>query len=164
MFVFAERPGPRRAMQNSPMPTTMTEHDERRVGPLPGRHLKLALAISVVVLLAAVLTGWHVWTDRQPTIYSAIDAYTSAVESGDRTALEAIIAEGPGREALLQRHAGKPSTVTGVTTEMSVSAVWWQLEIRYELPGQEQTSEHLLVRPRSESPDRLIDYAISPAP
>lgn len=151
-------------MQNSPMPTITTDHVERSAGPRRGRRLKIVLAIAGVVLMAAGLMGWHLWTDRQPTVYSAIDAYTSAVESGDRSALEAVAADGPGREALLQRHAGKPITVTGVTMDMSVSAVWWQVEIRYELPGQEPTSERLLVHPRSDSPDRLVDYAISAAP
>lgn len=144
--------------------TQQAQQAQRSVGPLHARHVKTALALAGAVLLAVVLIGWHLWTDRQPTIYSAIDAYTSAVESGDRSALEAVIADGPGQEALLQRHAGKPSTVTGVTLEMSVSAVWWQVELRYEFPGQEQTSEKLLVHPRRDSPDRFFDYAISSAP
>jgi len=146
------------------MPTTTTESVERTGRSRRGPRSKVAIAIAGAVLIAGALIGWHLWTDRQPTIYSAIDAYTSAVESGERSALEAIIADGPGSGALLARHVGKPSTVTGVTLEMSVSAVWWQVEVRYELPGQEQVSEHLLVHPRSDSPGRMIDYAISAAP
>jgi hypothetical protein len=131
----------------------------------PRRRLfKIWVALASAVLIAAALFGWNVWTDRQPTVYSAVDAYGSAVESGERSALEAIIAEGPGRDSLLERHVGKPSTVTGVTMDMTVSAVWWEVEVTYELPGQERASERLLVHPRGDSPDRLIDYAVSPAP
>jgi hypothetical protein len=146
------------------MSITTTESDGRARAPRQSRRLRIVLAAATAVVIAAAMYGWHVWADRQPTVYSAIDAYTAAVQSGDRAALEAIIAEGPGRQTLIERHAGRPGTVTGVTMEMSISAVMWEVELRYELPGQERASERLLAFPRSDSPDRLIDYAISLAP
>lgn len=52
---------------------------------------------------------------------------------------------------------------TTVSMEMTASAVWWAVEIRYELPGDQAYAEHLMIRPRSDIPDRTIDYVIVPA-
>ena len=59
--------------------------------PLLGRD-------AVAALIAVAMFGCHLWTDRQPTIYSEIHAHVSAVVSGDRSALRNIIADG-GRAA-----------------------------------------------------------------
>jgi hypothetical protein len=101
---------------------------------------------------------------RNASPYEALDAYTSAVTTGDRDALEAAIVDNPRRDALIDRHAGKPMTPTGVSMEQMVSGVWWSVEIRYELPGEPPNSEQVLIHPRDDSPDRLIDYVVEPAP
>jgi hypothetical protein len=93
-----------------------------------------------------------------------MDAYTAAAATGDRGALESIIGDSQEREALIDRHAGKPMTPTSVSMETMVSSAWWTADIRYELPGQQPYTEHLLVHPRSDSPDRPIDYVVEPAP
>jgi hypothetical protein len=82
-----------------------------------------------------------------------LQAGPSSPEKSDRacrqrrssSALDSILDGSPQREVLIDRHADKPMTPTNVSMEMMVSAVWWSVEIRYELPGQRPYSERLLV-------------------
>lgn len=137
----------------------------RRRRTIPGRvrWLMLVLAGCLVVASALVAYVLGVFT-RNASPYEALDAYTSAVTTGDRDALEAAIVDSPRRGALIDRHAGKPMTPTAVSMEQTVSGVWWSVEIRYELPGEPPNSEQVLVHPRDDSPDRLMDYVVEPAP
>jgi hypothetical protein len=127
------------------------------------RWLFIAAAGSVVLVSALAVYVLGVF-NRDASPYDALGAYTSAVATGDRDALEAAIVDSPRRGALIDRHAGKPMTPTGASMEQMPSAVWWSVEIRYELPGEPPKSEHLLIHPRDDSPDRLIDYVVEPAP
>jgi hypothetical protein len=127
------------------------------------RWLFIAAAGSVVLVSALAVYVLGVF-NRNASPYDALGAYTSAVATGDRDALEAAIVDSPRRGALIDRHAGKPMTPTGASMEQMPSAVWWSVEIRYELPGEPPKSEHLLIHPRDDSPDRLIDYVVEPAP
>lgn len=127
------------------------------------RWLFIAVAGSLVLASALVAYLLGVF-NRNASPYEALDAYTSAVTSGDRHALAAAIVDSPRRGALIDRHAGKPMTPTGVSMDQMPSAVWWSVEIRYELPGEPPSSEHVLIHPRNDSPDRLIDYVVEPAP
>ena len=125
----------------------------------------LFFAVAGGLVLAAALVAYLLGAfNRNASPYEALDAYTSAVTTGDRDALEAAIVDSPRRGALIDRHAGRPMTPAGVSMEQMPSAVWWSVEIRYELPGQPPNSEHVLIHPRDDSPDRLIDYVVEPAP
>jgi len=135
----------------------------RRSKPRRLRWLVIALASGLVLAAAIVAYLLGVFT-RNASPYEALDAYTSAVTTGDRGALEAAIADSARRDALIGRHAGKPMTPTSVSMEQMVSGVWWSVEIRYELPGEPQNSERVLIHPRNDSPDRLMDYVVEPAP
>ena len=151
------------------MPDSLMPTIEDRVGapasPKASRPRWLLIVVAgCLLLVCALVAGMLGLFSRHASPYAALDAYTSAVTAGDRGALDSIIGDGPRREALIDRHADKPMTPTSVSMEMMVSAVWWSVEIRYELPGQQPYTEHLLVHPRSDSPDRLIDYVVEPAP
>lgn len=135
----------------------------RRSKPQHRRWLFIAVAGSLVLASSLVAYALGVF-NRNASPYEALDAYTSAVATGDRAALEAAIVDSPRRGAFVDRHAGKPMTPTGVSMEQMPSAVWWSVEIRYELPGEPPNSEHVLIHPRDDSPDRLIDYVVEPAP
>ncbi|MEW1952508.1 hypothetical protein [Terrabacter sp. NPDC080008] len=145
------------------MVVSQDQADVRPGKPRRLRRLFIATAGSLVLvsaLAAYVLGVFH----RNVSPYQALDAYTSAVATGDRDALEAAVVDGPRRGTLIDRHAGRPMTPTGVSMEQMPSAVWWSVEIRYELPGEPSNSEHVLIHPRDDSPDRFIDYVVEPAP
>lgn len=127
------------------------------------RRLFIVLACSLLLVSALGAEALGLFS-RSASPYAAIDAYTAAAATGDRAALGAIIGESQQRQALIDRHAGTPMTPTSVSMEMTVSSAWWTAAIRYELPGQQAYTEHLLVHPRSDSPDRPIDYVVEPAP
>jgi hypothetical protein len=127
------------------------------------RWLFIAVVASLVVASTLVAYGLGVF-NRNASPYEALGAYTSAVATGDRAALKAAVVNSPRQGALIDRHAGKPMTPTGVSMEQMPSAVWWSVEIRYELPGEPPNSEHVLIHPRDDSPDRLMDYVVEPAP
>lgn len=122
----------------------------------------IVLACCVLLVSALVARGLGLFS-RHASPYAALEAYTAAVTTGDRSSLDAIIWDSPRRQALVDRHADQPMTPTNVSMEMMVSAAWWTVEIRYELPGEEPHLEHLLVHPRSDSPDRPIDYVVESA-
>jgi hypothetical protein len=128
------------------------------------RVLVVCLVATVVVVAVAARAIWRAWAADQPSAWSAIEASTPAVASGDREALEAVVAGGPAHDALISRHAGRPATATSVQMDMTESSVWWSVSIRYELPGQEPATEHLFVGPRDDSPDHELDYRVSAAP
>lgn len=117
-----------------------------------------------VLLICALIAGTLGVFSRHASPYAALDAYTAAVTTGDRDALDSIVGDSAQRAALIEQHADRPMTPTSVSMETTVSGVWWAVEIRYELPGQQPYSERLLVHPRSDSPDQLIDYVVEPAP
>ena len=151
-------------MRDSLMPTI-----EDRIGAPASRRASRPRWLFIVLaccllLVCALVAGMLGLFSRHASPYAALDAYTAAATTGGRGALDSIIGDSPQREALIDRHADKPMTPTSVSMEMMVSSVWWTVEIRYEPPGQQPYSEHLLVHPRSDSPDRLIDYVIEPAP
>lgn len=77
---------------------------------------------------------------------------------------DSVVGDGRKAQALIDRHSDKPMTPTTVSMEMMVSSVWWTVEIGYVMPGQEPFSEHVLVHPRTGSPDRPMDYVVDPAP
>lgn len=150
------------------MTTPTVENEDGVTSPTLRRRrvqvLVAGLVIAVIVLAGAAAVTWRAWAADHPTLWSAIDSYTAAVGAGDRDALESVVAEGPTHDALVARHAGRPSTATTVSVEMMVSAVWWSVEVRYELPGQPPSTERLLVGPRDDNPDRQLDYAVTAAP
>ena len=121
----------------------------------------LASGLLLVCAVAAAMLGPF---SRHASPNAALDAYTAALSAGDRDALDSVIGDSQQREALIDRHADKPMTPTKMSMEMMISSAWWTVEIRYEMPGQDPYSEHVLVHPRTDSPDRPIDYVVEPAP
>ena len=136
-------------------------HDSRSASRRRWPFIGLA---SGLLLVCGVAAGGLGIFSRHASPYAALDAYTAAVTAGDRGALESTIGDSQHREVLIDRHADKPMTPTTVSMEMMVSSAWWTVEIRYEMPGQQSYSEHVLVHPRTDSPDRPIDYVVEPAP
>lgn len=139
---------------------TLTQSAPQR----PFRRRLLMTLAGVLLVVCAVAAALFLFPSRHATPYAALEAYTAAVETGDRAALDSIIGDSEQRGALIDRHADKPMTATTVSMEMMESAVWWAVEIRYEMFGKQPYSERLTVHPRSDLPDRSIDYVIEPAP
>lgn len=142
---------------------------EDRIGvpdsPRTSRRRWLFIGLgSALLLVCALGAGKLGLFSRHASPYAALDAYTAAVATGDRGALDSIIGDSQQGQALIDRHADKPMTPTNVSLEMMPSSVWWTVEIRYEMPGEPPYSEHVLVHPRTDSPDRPIDYVVEPAP
>jgi hypothetical protein len=144
---------------------TIDHRTESPVSRKVSRRRWLFIGVTVCTLLVCVvIAGMLGVFSRHASPYAALDAYTAAVSAGDRGALDSVLGDSEHRQALIDRHSDKPMTPTSVSMEMMESAVWWSVEIRYELWGQQPYSERLLVHPRNDSPDQLIDYVIEPAP
>lgn len=105
------------------------------------RWLFIGLACCLLLVGALGARGLGLFS-RHASPYAALDAYTEAVTAGDRSSLDAVIGDSPRRQAVVDRHADQPMTPTNVSMEMMVSATWWTVEIRYELPGQQPYLEH----------------------
>ncbi|WP_344254697.1 hypothetical protein [Terrabacter carboxydivorans] len=129
-----------------------------------GPRWSFVVLVCCLLLAGALVSRGTELVSRHASPYAALDAYTAAVTAGDRSSLDAVIADGARRQALVDRHAEQPMTPTTVSMQMMESAAWWTIEIRYELPGQQSYLEHLLVHPRDDSLDRPIDYVVEPAP
>lgn len=145
---------------------TVSEDDTRLRGASKPRRFRRLVTVGGCLLLASALVAHMLGVfTRHASQYEALDAYMSAVASGDRDALNAAIVDSPRREALINRHAGKPMTPTSVTMKLSTpSDVWWSVEVRYELPGQPPNSEQLLIHPRDDATGPPLDYVVEPAP
>ncbi|MGN6753950.1 MAG: hypothetical protein ACTHJJ_15515 [Intrasporangium sp.] len=84
------------------------------------RRRRVLMAVVGCLLLACALAASVLRFSGHASPYAALDAYTSAVQTGNRAALEAVVGDGEQREALITRHADRPMTATTVSIEVEV--------------------------------------------
>lgn len=92
------------------------------------------------------------------------DAYLVAVEAGDRRALEGLLSvDVPGRDALLDRHDGRPAVVATSMTEPTASSSWITLTVTYAQSPAGWPAEHLMIGPPHDAtPDDAPAFVVTP--